>query len=242
LANDTPIFHRPYRYSDMERVVIQSKSQDLLEAGLVEHSHGEYASATVMPVKKDVHGNYTDRRMCGDYRPINRQTKSDRYAMPTPEEIFDAVGGAKVFSSLDLRAGYHQLPIKEEDKPKTAFWGVNSHGKDCLYQWRFLPFGLKNAPAEFQRVMDRILAGLDFARCYIDDILVFSATVEEHQRHLQVVFERLRAHGLKLHPGKCKFFHDQIEYLGHTIYPGGLGVQQSKVEAIARIPRPLDVS
>ena len=105
-----------------------------------------------------------------------------------------------------------------------------------------MPFGLKNALAEFQRVMDRILAGLDFARCYIDDIIVYSSIVEEHQRHLQQVFERLREHGLKLHPGKCKFFHDQIEYLGHTIYPGGLGVQQTKVEAIAQIPRPTDVS
>ena len=86
------------------------------------------------------------------------------------------------------------------------------------------------------------MAGLDFARCYIDDIIVYSATVEEHQSHLQQVFERLREHGLKLHPGKCKFFHDQIEYLGHTIYPGGLGVQQTKVEAIAQIPAPTDVS
>jgi len=153
---------------------------DLLAAGLVELSHGEYASATIMPAKKDVHGNYTDRRMCGDYRPINWQTKSDKYAMPTLEEIFDVVGHARVFSTLDLRAGYHQLPIQEEDKVKTAFWGVNSHGKDCLYQWKFLPFGLKNAPTEFQRVMDRILAGLDFVRCYIDDIVVYSDTVKEH--------------------------------------------------------------
>jgi hypothetical protein len=87
--------------------------------------------------------------MCGDYRPINQQTKSDKYAMPTPEEIFDVVGHVKVFSTLDLRTGYHQLPIQEEDKAKTTFWGVNYHGKDCLYQWKFLPFGLKNVPTEF---------------------------------------------------------------------------------------------
>jgi hypothetical protein len=162
LASDRPIFRRPYRYSDMERDLIQSWTLDLLEAGLVELSHGEYALATVMPTKKDVHGNYTDRRMCGDYRPINRQTKFDKYAMPTPEKIFDVVGHARVFSTLDLRIGYHQLPIGEEDKAKTAFWGVDFHGKDCLYQWKFLPFGLKNAPAKFQHVMDRILARLDF--------------------------------------------------------------------------------
>jgi hypothetical protein len=95
------------------------------------------------------------------------------------------------------------MPIREEDKAKITFWGVNSHDKDCLYQWKFLPFGLKNALAEFQRVMDKILTGLDFVRCYIDDIMVYSDTVEEHQIHLQIVFERLKAHGLCLHLGKC---------------------------------------
>ncbi len=134
------------------------------------------------------------------------------------------------------------MPFRKEEKAKTAFWGVNSHGKDCLYQWKFLPFGLKNALAEFQRVMDRILAGLDFVWCYIDDIVVYSDTVEEHQIHLQIVFERLKAHGLCLHPRKCKFFQESVEYLGHVIYPGGLGVQQAKVEAITHISHPMDVS
>jgi hypothetical protein len=105
LASDTPIFHCPYRYSDMEKDLIRSRTLDLLEAGLVELSHGEYASAIVMPAKKDVHGNYTDRRMCGDYRPINRQIKFNKYAMPTPKEIFDVVRHARVFSTLDLRVG-----------------------------------------------------------------------------------------------------------------------------------------
>jgi hypothetical protein len=107
LASDMPIFCRPYKYSDMERDLIWSRTLDLLEAGLMELSHGEYASTIVMPAKKDVHGNYTDRRMCGDYYLINWHTKSDKYAMPTPEEIFDVVGHARVFSTLDLRAGYH---------------------------------------------------------------------------------------------------------------------------------------
>jgi hypothetical protein len=107
LASDTPIFRHPYRYNDMERDLIRNWTLDLLEVGLVELSHGEYASATVMPAKKDVHGNYTDRWMCGDYCPINRQIKSNKYVMPTPEEIFDVVGHARVFSTLDLWAGYH---------------------------------------------------------------------------------------------------------------------------------------
>ncbi len=91
-------------------------------------------------------------------------------------------------------------------------------------------------------MMDRILAGLDFVQCYIDDIVVYNDIVEEHQIHLQIVFERLKAHGLRLHPRKCKFFQENVEYLGHVIYPGGLGVQQAKVEAITRIPRPMNVS
>jgi hypothetical protein len=99
----------------------------------MELSHGEYALAIVMPAKKDVHGNYINQWMCGDYRPINRQTKFDKYAMPTPEEIFDVVGHVKVFRTLDLQARYYQLLIREEDKAKISFWGINSHGKDCLY-------------------------------------------------------------------------------------------------------------
>ena len=126
LTNDTPIFRRPYRYSDLERLLIHSRTTELWEAGLVELSNGEYASATVMPAKKDIFGNWTERRMCGDYRPMNRQTKSNWYAMPTLEEIFDAIGHSKVFSILDLRSGYHQLPIREVDKEKTAFWGIKS--------------------------------------------------------------------------------------------------------------------
>jgi hypothetical protein len=107
LANDTPIFHHPYRYSDMERELIQSWTLDLLEARLVELLHGEYASATFMLAKKDVHGNYMDKRMCGNYCPINWHTKSNKYAMPTLEEIFDVVGHVRVFSTLDLQVGYH---------------------------------------------------------------------------------------------------------------------------------------
>jgi hypothetical protein len=118
LASDTPIFCCPYRYNDMERDLIRSRTLDLLEVGLVELSHGEYASATVMPTKKDVHGNYIDRRMCGDYRPINRQTKSDKYAMPTPKKIFDVVGHAKVFSTLDLRTGYQ---FERRTRPRLHF-------------------------------------------------------------------------------------------------------------------------
>jgi hypothetical protein len=244
LTDDAPIYRKLYKYSDTERKMIQARTTELVEAGLVEiaPSDCEYASATVMPSKKDIYGNWTEKRMCGDYRRINKFTKSDRYAMPTLEENFEAIGHAKVFSTLDLRLGYHQIGLREEDKEKTAFWGIDKDRKDRLYQWKFLSFGLKNAPAEFQRVMDRVFSGLEFVKCYIDDIIVFSTSAEKHKTHLTEVFARLRLHGLKLHPGKCKFYCDRVEYLGHMIYPGGLGVVASKVEVVMSIPKPRDVS
>jgi hypothetical protein len=151
LTDDAPIYRKPYRYSDAERKMIQARSAELIEARLVELAPPdcEYASATVMPSKKDIYSNWTKKRMCGDYRRINKFTKSDRYAMPTPEENFEAIRHAKVFSTLDLRSGYHQIGLREEDKEKTAFWGIEKDGKDRLYQWKFLSFGLKNAPAKF---------------------------------------------------------------------------------------------
>ena len=121
--------------------------------------------------------------MYGDYRPINRKTKSDGYPMPIPEELFDAIGFSRVFSTLDLRSGYHQLPLFVGDQLKTAFWGVDHDENDQLYHWKFLPFGLNSALAEFQRVMDQVLFGLPFARCYIDDVIIFSKIPHEHVRH-----------------------------------------------------------
>jgi hypothetical protein len=244
LTDDAPIYCKPYKYSDVERKMIQARTKELVEVGLVELAppDSEYASATVMPSKKDIYGNWTEKKMCGDYRRINKFTKSEHYAMPTPEENFEAIGHAKVFSTLDLHSGYHQIGLREEDKEKTAFWGVDYDGKDRLFQWKFLPLGLKNALAEFQRIMDRVFLGLEFVRYYIDDIIVFSTSQKKHRAHLTEVFVRLRLHGLKLHPSKCKFYCDRIEYLGHIIYLGRLGVVASKVEVVMSIPRPRDVS
>jgi len=113
---------------------------------------------------------------------VNKQTCSDKYAMSLLEEIFDALRQVKVFSTLDLRSSYHQLPLKEGDKVKTTFWGIHHHWKDCQYQWKFLLFGLKSALKEFQRIVDKVL--VSFSKCYIDDIIVFSLTLEDHMHHL----------------------------------------------------------
>jgi hypothetical protein len=136
LIDNVPIYRKPYKRSEVERKMIQVRTIELLGAGLVElaSSDCEYASATVMPSKKDIYGNWIEKRMYGDYKRINKFTKSDRYAMPIPKENFEAIEHAKVFSTLDLRSEYHQIGLKEEDKEKTRFWGIDTDGKDRLYQ------------------------------------------------------------------------------------------------------------
>ena len=172
--------------------------------------------------------------MCGDHRPVNRKTKSDWYPMSILDELFDAIGFFQVFRTLDLRSGYHQLPLFTGDRVKTTLWGVVQDRKDQLYHWKFLSFGLKNAHAEFWRVMDHVFFGLPFAWCYIDDVIIFNITPQEHVRHLQAVLERLQRWELRLHHDKCKFFHNKLAYLGYMIVPRGLGVQQAKGGCLAQ--------
>jgi len=177
----------------------------------------------MMSTKKDIFDNWTEWRMCGDCYLVNNCMCSNKYAMPLLKEIFDALSQAKVFNTLDLKSNYHQLPLKEGDKVTTAFWEIDLRGKDYLYQWQFLPFNFNNAPTQFQRVMDQVLVGLGFAKCYINDIIIFNLTSKDRKHHPQEVFERLKNHNLKFHPGKCRFFQTKVEYLGHMIYLSGLG-------------------
>jgi hypothetical protein len=135
LEDDNLIFKQPYRLSEIERAFIQAWTIELMDASLVELSRDEYALAIVMPTKKDIFGNWMKRRMCGDYHPFNKHTCLDKYAMSLLEEIFDALHQAKLFSTFNLRFGYHHLPLKEGDKVKMTFWGIDPHGKHCLYRW-----------------------------------------------------------------------------------------------------------
>ncbi|CAI5473480.1 unnamed protein product [Closterium sp. Yama58-4] len=175
--------------------------------------------------------------MCGDYRSLNKVTVADRYPMQSAEEIFDKLQGAKVFSTLDLRQGFNQIPIRPADRKKTAF-----HGPDCLYEWCFMPFGLKNAPALFQRAMDTILRGVPAAACYIDDVVVFSPDAEQHVKDVKATLDAIRAAGLTCHPKKCSFGNTGVKYLGFEVQGGQLGIQQAKVEVLYWVPRPKDRS
>ena len=233
------IFRPPHKLGQVEWDFVEAQCNKLKDLGFIRQSkQSQYASATVVVRKKDEEGNYTDFRQCGDYRPINMETTLDRYPLPGIEDIFNKMGGATIFSKLDLRSGYHQMPLREEDWCKTAFWGANR----VLWEWMVVPFGLKNAPAYFQRRMDEVLRGLPFVRCYIDDIVVWSNTLEEHVEHLKQIFQRLREVGLKVHPGKCVFAADSIDFLGHRISAGKLEPQTDKLAAVRDLPAPTDLS
>lgn len=200
LNTTKPIFRPQHKLSQIEMEFVEARCEKLRDLGYIRLSEqSRYVSATVVVKKKDEEGNDTDFRKCGDCRPLNKETDQERYQLPEVQRIFDDMVGARIFSKLDLRSGYHQMVLAEKDWSKTAFWGANRQ----LWEWCVVPFGLKNTPAYFQRQMDMILSGLKFDRCYIDDIIVWSSNLEEHVEHLREVFARLRRVGLKVHPGEC---------------------------------------
>ena len=239
LNTQKDIFRPAHKLGEKEMQFVGEQCQKLEKLGMIRRSdQSHYASATVVVRKKDEHGEYTDFRKCGDYRPINSETDLDRYQLPLIETIFNEMKGAKIFSKLDLRSGYHQMGLRECDRSKTAFWGAQR----ILWEWCVVPFGLKNAPPYFQRQMDKVLINMSFARCYIDDIIVWSDNLQDHIKHIAAVFERLRKAGLKVHPGKCEFAMDKINFLGHCVSAEGLSPQQEKVAAVRDLPAPTDVS
>ncbi|CAI7789387.1 unnamed protein product, partial [Closterium sp. NIES-54] len=175
--------------------------------------------------------------MCGDYRGLNKVTANDRYPMPMAEEIFDQLHGSWVFSTLDLRQGFNQIPIAEEDKRKTAF-----HGPDGLYEWNYMPFGLRNASAVFQRVINTVLREVKGAAYYIDDVIIFSPDGERHVEDIEATLTAIQAAGLTCHPGKCRLGHSSVAYLGFEVAGGELSIQKAKVEVLDRVGRPRDRS
>ena len=184
--------------------------QQKLASGVIRSSNSPWASPVVMAKKKDV-----SLRFCVDFRQFNAATVKDAHPLPRIDDLLDALHGARWFSTLDLKSGYWQVPIMERDKEKTAF--RTSRGQ--LYEFNQVPFGLCNAPATFSRLMDRVLSGLHWETClfYLDDIIVFSSTWEEHLARLRQVFERLRHANFKLGAEKCTFTAKEVTYLGHRV-------------------------
>lgn len=226
-----PVNLRPYRYSTLQKDVIDDMVKEMLTSGIIQRSSSPYASPIVLVKKKD--GTW---RLCVDYRGLNKQTIKDKYPIPLLEDLLDELGGAKYFSKLDLRAGFHQLRMTPEDIYKTAFKTHSGH-----YEYLVMPFGLTNAPCTFQGLMNHIF--WEVARTsvlvFFDDILVYSNSWEEHLSHLEEVFTILRAQQLYLKSSKCTFGATIIEYLGHFISAEGVSTDPKKIQAITDWPTPL---
>ena len=173
-------------------------------------------------------------RLCIDYRKLNDITEPDPYYIPLISEIIDKVGEARFLSKIDLAKGFYQVPLSQDAQAKSAF--TTLFGK---FEFRRMPFGMKNAPATFQRLMDTVLVGQDqHAAPYLDDVLIFSTTWEDHLRHIRRVLTCLEKAGLTVKPGKCSWGQEVLEYLGHTIGQGKGAVPEARVEAIHHYIRP----
>eukprot|EP00253_Pinus_taeda_P026946 PITA_26946 len=214
----------PYRMSVPELTELKMQLQELLDKNYIRPSVSLWGALVLFVKKKD-----RTFRMCIDYRQLNKLTIKNKYPLPRIDELFDQVKGATVFSKIDLRSSYHQIRIKDEEIAKTAFRTRYGH-----YEFVVLPFGLTNAPATFMCLMNSIFHQyLDrFVLIFIDDILVYSRTLEDHQEHLRKVLQTLREHQLYVKFSKCDFFKEEIQYLGHVITKEGIVVDPEKIKAI----------
>ena len=228
-----PIKQAARRTPFILRQKIDELTKQMLEAGVVQPSKSPWASPVVLVRKKD--GSH---RFCVDYRRLNSATKMDVFPLPRIDDTLDMLAKTKYFTTLDLAAGYWQVKMDTNSQEKTAF---ATHSG--LYEFTVMPFGLCNAPATFQRLMEAVLAGIARERCmvYLDDVLVVGKDFQEHLANLKAVFDRLRVAGLKLKPTKCYFGSDQVEYLGYIVSQGGISADPRKVVAIQDFPPPRDV-
>ena len=225
LDNETPFKDHYHCIPPHQFEEVQKHLQDMLDIGAIRHSCSPWASAVVLVWKKD-----GSLRFCIDLRHLNSHTIKDAYSLPRIEESLDCLNGACIFTSLDLKSGYWQVEMDEKSIPYTTF----TVGPLGFYKCIHMPFGLTNAPATFQRLMESCLGELHLQYCiiYLDDIIIFSKTPEEHLHHLRLVFKKISEAGLKLKPSKCEFFKTRLEYLGHIVSEQGIETNPKKVQVI----------
>lgn len=225
-----PTYHKGYRRAPSEHKILAQDVEKYLKMGVIEPCNGPWSSPPLYAPKKT-----GELRFCVNYRDLNKKTIGDVYPLPNISDMMDVMSGAKYFSILDATSGYWQISIKKKDRPKTGFTT-----REGLFQFTVVPFGLKNAPSLFQRVMNSIFTGLLWKCCllYMDDLLVFSKTFEEHIEALEKVFQRAKDRNLKFHPLKCELFLEKIEFLGHEVSAAGIHTSPKKVDTILRIMTP----
>nr|GFA57513.1 putative reverse transcriptase domain-containing protein [Tanacetum cinerariifolium] len=229
-----PISKAPYRMAPIELKELKDQLQELLERGFIRPSVSPWGAPVLFVKKKD-----GSMRLCIDYQELNKITIRNHYPLPRIDDLFDQLQGAMYFSKMDLRSGYHQLRVKEQDVSKTAFRTRYGH-----YEFLVMPFGFTNAPTVFMDLMNRIFHEfLDkFVIVFIDDILVFSKSKEEHEDHLRTVLQTLRQEKLYAKFSKCEFWLSSVEFLGHIVLAEGITMDPAKVEAITKWPRPTSVT
>lgn len=235
LIENKIINQKQYRHPLIHQEEITRQVGEMLEKGIIQSSNSPYNSPLwVVPKKDDISGK-RKWRIVIDFRKINELTKQDAYPLPNIEEILDQLGKARYFSAFDLASGFHQVPLEESSREKTAFSTDRGH-----YEFLRMPFGLKNAPATFQRVMNRAFRGLIGRICFVfmDDIIVFGQTLEEHNQNLIEVLDRLRQFNLKLEPDKCEYLKPELQYLGHIITENGVKPNPEKIKAVQDFPEP----
>ena len=211
-----------------QRKIIEENIQEMLDAGIITRSEASFTSPIVLVKKKD-----GGTRFCIDFRRLNAATKKDSYPMPNIQEKFDQLIGSKFFTLIDLTSGYWQFGMEENSKTWTSF---RSHIGN--YQFERMPFGLCNAGATFQRAMEKMLNGLDFASAYIDDVIVYSKTFEEHINHLRQVFSKLQENSLKAKISKCQFAEKSANFLGFIVSDKGITIDQEKASCVNKYPIP----
>ena len=204
--------------------------KEMLDAGVIRESESPYSSNIVLIRKPN-----GALRFCVDWRKLNNRTRKDAYMLPRFDDTIDA----KFFSKIDLHSAYWQCEVEEEDKPKTAF----SVGPLGFYEWNRMGFGLTNAPATFQRLMEKCMGDMHLKECliFLDDILIFSSTFEEHIRRIESVFKRLNDHNLRLKTSKCEFFKTKVKYLGHIVSEEGIQTDPDKTSIVDTWPIPKNV-
>ena len=228
-GNANPIRLPPYRIPHAYRDAVKEEIEEMLAQGLIEPSTSEWSAPVVLVKKKD-----GSMRLCVDYRRLNGVSETDAYPMPRIDELIDRLGKSCFISTIDLTRGYWQVPVTEEARSKTAF--STPYG---LYQFNVMPFGLQGAPATFQRLMDQVLRGLDeFSSAYLDDVIVFSTTWDDHMKNLKEVLLRLREAGLSIKLKKCQFGMDHCTYLGHVVGSGEVHPEPTKIHAVRSFPVP----
>jgi transposase InsO family protein len=247
--NTTDRIFQPARrnFSPAELEICDQKVDELEAAGTVhERRHSRYACNATLAAKRAPDGTWSDKRFCINFIPINKHTSIDCYGSHKADDLFQRVSRKKYFTALDLRSGFHQIPMDPDSVDKTSFWHVSARNQPPrLMSYSHMPFGLKNASAKFQRVMDAELNRFGcshFAFAYIDDLLIASDTWEEHVEHVSKVLEMLKQCRLLIHPGKSVFGTNVVEYLGHNVVgEHGIMMSDAKIQAIKALPQPTDL-